>query len=279
MPASLCRVEARGGPRVIAAAALALALGVAPAAGEVPPAAVPERTQPERLAGGNHWRFSVERAGAVHVWTPQGYDPRSAGVLVYVHGYYTDADESWQIHNLPEQFRASRRNAMFVVPEAPVGGADRVRWDDPRKLLAAVRAHCDELVLPAGPVVAMGHSGAFRTIATWLEAPRLEEVILIDGFYWNDQDFAAWLQGDSGGRRRRMVVVGFETAERTEQFLVANFGDALVRDAIPERGMDFKRREREARVVYLRSQYGHMELITEGRVIPVLMALAPFRPL
>lgn len=264
---------------MIAAAALAVALCAAPAMGGEGQPGGPERAQPESLAGGNHWRFNVERAGAVHVWTPRGYEPRSAGVLIYVHGYFTDADEAWRLHNLPEQFRASRRNALFIVPEAPVGGADRVRWDDPRKLLAAVRAHCDELVLPAGPVVAMGHSGAYRTIAAWLEAPRLEEVILIDGFYWNEQEFAAWLQGDAGGRRRRLVIVGFETAERAEQFLLANFGDALVRDAVPERGIDFRRREREARVVYLRSQYGHMELVAEGRVIPVLLALAPFRPL
>jgi hypothetical protein len=263
---------------MMAAAALALALCAARAEAE-PLAAEPERVQPERLAGGNHWRFTVERAGVVHVWTPRGYDPHTAGAVLYVHGYFTDADESWRLHNLAEQFRASRRNALFVVPEAPVGGGDRVRWDDPRKLLAAVRSHCGELAMPAGPLVAMGHSGGFRTLAAWLEAPRLEEVILIDGLYWNEQDFAAWLQGESGGRRRHLVMVGFETSERAEQFLLAGFGDALVRDAIPERGIDFRRREREARVVYLRSQYGHMELVTEGRVIPVLLALTALRPL
>lgn len=265
----------------MASAALALALCVAGAArAEAEPlAAEPERVQPVRLAGGNHWRFAVERAGAVHVWTPRGYDPHTAGVVLYVHGYFTDADASWRLHNLAEQFRASRRNALFVVPEAPVGGGDRVRWDDPRKLLAAVRSRCGELAMPAGPLVAMGHSGAFRTLTAWLEAPRLEEIILIDGLYWNEQDFAAWLQGESAGRRRRLVMVGFETSERAEQFLLAGFGDALVRDAIPQRGIDFRRREREARVVYLRSQYGHMELVTEGRVIPVLLALTPLRPL
>jgi hypothetical protein len=259
---------------MIFAAAIALTLGVVPA-GAAPLEAIPA----ERVAGGQHWRFTAERAGAVHVWVPKAYEPRTAGVLIYIHGYYTDADESWMLHNLAEQFRASRRNALFIVPEAPVSGSDRVRWDDPQKLLDAVRARCGELVLPAGPLVVMGHSGAFRTVAAWLNAPRLEEIILIDGFYWNDQDFGAWLKGEARGHARRLILVGFETTERSEQFLVAGFGDALVRDQIPERVIDFRRRERSAQVLYLRSQYGHMQLITEGRVIPLLLALTPLRAL
>ncbi len=259
---------------LILTAAIALALGAAPASGSPL-----EAVQSEKVAGGQHWRFTVERAGPVHVWVPKAYEPHTAGVLIYIHGYYTDSDESWMLHNLPEQFRASRRNALFIVPEAPVGAPDRVRWDDPQKLLDAVRARCSGLVLPAGSLVVMGHSGAFRTVAAWLGAPRLEEVILIDGFYWNDQNLATWLKGEVGSHPRRLILVGFETTERSEQFLTAGFGDALVRDQIPERVIDFRRREREAQVLYLRSQYGHMELITEGRVIPLLLALTPLRAL
>lgn len=230
----------------------------------------------EFVAGGTHWRLATPR-GPVHVWRPPGLDLRTAGILVYVHGYYTDVDVAWARHRLPEQFRLSRRNAIFVAPEAPVGDHERVRWNDLEELLSTVRRA--GVSLPAGPVVAMGHSGGFRTIVPWLGSARLEQVILLDGLYNNEADFAAWLAGVSAGRApRRMVLVAFETTERSEAF-AAGFPDALVRDVVPESPGEFRRRERETRLLLLRSQFDHMGMVTGGQVIPVLARLAPFRPL
>jgi len=231
----------------------------------------------DTVAGGTHWRLMTDR-GPVHVWRPPSYDQKTAGILVYLHGYYTNADEAWGHHGLAEQFRQCRRNALFVVPEAPVHNMEKVRWDEPDLLLETVKAMTHQSV-PTGPLSLMGHSGGFRTILTWLSSPRVEQVILLDGLYNNEADFLAWLKADpkppSG---RRMVVVGFETAERSEAF-VTNFPEALVREGVPETPGEFKRRERQAKVLYVRSQFDHMALVTEGRAIPVLLRLAPFRPL
>jgi len=41
--------------------------------------------------------------------------------VIYVHGYYTDADGAWSEHDLARQFKASHQNAMFIVPDAPSG--------------------------------------------------------------------------------------------------------------------------------------------------------------
>src|SRR6185503_17480091 len=79
------------------------------------------------VAGGRHVRFETEH-GAVHVWRPRGYDRATAGIVVYVHGYFTDVDKAWEEHALAEQFAASRQNALFIVPEAPAGKAEEVRW-------------------------------------------------------------------------------------------------------------------------------------------------------
>ena len=57
--------------------------------------------------------------GAVHVWVPAGYDRETAGTVIYVHGYWTDADGAWRDHELARQFKASHQNAMFIVPDAP----------------------------------------------------------------------------------------------------------------------------------------------------------------
>src|SRR5262249_5301326 len=48
----------------------------------------------EPLNGGVHWKIKTD-IGFIHVWHPKGYEPRSAATIVYVHGYYTDADTAW----------------------------------------------------------------------------------------------------------------------------------------------------------------------------------------
>lgn len=247
-----------------------------PAPGPAPPDE-PGNVVKDLVAGGTHWRLETDK-GPVHVWRPPGFDPRTAGILLYVHGYYVTADEAWEHHRLAEQFRASQRNAVFIVPEAPTSIPDRVRWADPEALFEAIRTQAD-IALPQGPVSAVGHSGAFRTLLGWLGSPRLEQIILLDGLYNAEDMFLAWLKSDpkppSG---RRMVIVGFETAERTEPFL-ANFPEALYRAGVPASGAQFKRREREAKVLYVQSQFDHMGLVTEGKAIPVLLRLSPFKAL
>jgi hypothetical protein len=79
----------------------------------------------DTVLGGRHWRIKTAQ-GAVHVWVPADYDRETAGTVVYVHGYYTDADGAWQEHELARQFKASRQNAMFVVPDAPSGNDEHV---------------------------------------------------------------------------------------------------------------------------------------------------------
>src|SRR5688572_27928889 len=98
--------------RVAAAVLLVLAAGQAHAGGPhwPPPLAglVPDDRGPtyraarlthERLHGGEHWRFETWN-GPVHVWRPSGYDPATAGTVLYVHGYYTDVDKAWREHRL-----------------------------------------------------------------------------------------------------------------------------------------------------------------------------------
>ena len=55
----------------------------------------------------------------MHVWVPPSYDRATAGTVVYVHGYWTDADGAWRDYSLARQFRASHQNALFIVPDAP----------------------------------------------------------------------------------------------------------------------------------------------------------------
>ncbi|MEJ7596954.1 MAG: hypothetical protein WKG01_03505, partial [Kofleriaceae bacterium] len=69
----------------------------------------------DTVLGGRHWRIKTAQ-GAVHVWVPPGYDRATAGTVVYVHGYWTDADGAWKEHELARQFKMSRQTAIFIVP-------------------------------------------------------------------------------------------------------------------------------------------------------------------
>ena len=99
-------------------------------------------------AGGQHIRLATEH-GPVHLWMPPGYRQETAGIALYVHGYYTDVDRAWTEHRLAAQFRDSGRNALFIAPEAPAGAADEVRW--PLLASSCRSAAPDRLAPPVGP--------------------------------------------------------------------------------------------------------------------------------
>jgi hypothetical protein len=216
-------------------------------------------------AGGLHTRVDTPH-GPIHLFRPAGYERRSAGLVIYVHGLYTRVDQAWREHHLAAQFAASGANALFIACEAPESAVEEPAWDDVDAMIDTALKKA-RLRRPGGALVAVGHSGAYRTLAAWLRAPALHQLILIDAMYGNEEDFRAWLQAD---RANRMTLVVKGTARRADPF-VRSFPRALTLPRIPDSFDQLTRAERTARLLYLRSQYGHMELITEGRALPVLL--------
>lgn len=226
------------------------------------------------LDDGRHTRFGTDDKGPVHVWRPGTYQPQTAITVVYVHGFYDNTDSAFFGHRLSEQFRDSGRNALFVVPEAPSWRTDDVVWKDLQELLTAVEKQA-KVKLPAGPVWVIAHSGAYRTAVAWLGHPRLERVILLDALYSADDEFGAWVKSqknaDGGAAVHRLTVIGFDTAQRAEWFLRAHPG-AVKLDDLPFLYDGFRGAQATATVLYMQSdRFGHMELVTSGRVLPVLL--------
>ncbi|HUH04232.1 MAG TPA: hypothetical protein VML75_19675 [Kofleriaceae bacterium] len=239
------------------------------AVAEVPGGATAEPALVEQeLLGGSHWRFETSR-GAVHVWTPPAYDYAGAGIVVYVHGYRTNVDRAWTEHQLAAQFLASQQNALFIVPEAPDGLRKRVEWPSLGQLLREVRKRTG-VKRPWGHVVAVGHSGAYRTLVRWLDYRHLDHIILLDGMYGNEDEFGAWLSRARGANK--LILVGADTLRWTEPF-VRRHRASQVFDLIPETLDDIAEDERRGRLLYMRSQYDHMGLVTNGKTIPVLLRL------
>jgi hypothetical protein len=73
-----------------------------------------------------------------------------------------------------------------------------------------------------------------------------------------------------------MTLVVKGTARRADPF-VRSFRRAVTVGEIPDWFDDLSRAQKSAKLLCLRSQYGHMELITEGRTLPVLLQRAAFR--
>lgn len=227
-------------------------------------------TSMDRVAGGVHWRFRTKK-GTVHVWRPPGYRTKTAGVLVYVHGHGSTADSAWSRFELAKQFRGSKQNALFVVPDSVHDRDDRLKYDSLAELLKEVHRHT-RLQRPGGTVVVIGHSGAFRSILAWLDYRPLAHIILLDALFGGAEKFAAWLEKPG----HKMTVVGEDTAEKAEAFL-RGFKGVVRMKKIPEKWDDFTKVQRTARLLYLQSQYGHMQLVTNGKVIPLLLRRTPLR--
>jgi hypothetical protein len=217
------------------------------------------------VVGGDHWRIETKN-GPVHIYRPDRFDPSVGGTVVYVHGFHDTADTSWRDHKLAEQFAESNKQALFIVPEAPVGPGDEVRWARVGELLNTVH-RATGLRRPAGPLVVMGHSAAYRTISSWLDDEAISHVILVDALYGNEDRFLSWLDASS---RHRLTIVAEDTIPQAEPF-VSRVPGAVTLSSIPPRLNDARR----ARVVYMRSQLDHMALVTSGKALPVLLQRTP----
>ena len=229
----------------------------------------------DTVAGGRHWRIKTAQ-GAVHVWVPAGYDRATAGTVVYVHGYWTDADGAWREHQLASQFRASRQNAMFVVPDAPGSNDEGVMWPALTDLRRAVtRAN---LKLPDGPIVVIGHSGAFRTVMQWVDHRHVDQIILLDAMYSGERAFDAFIKSGKRADEHKLIVVAAGTAASSKSF-AGRYKFAVSREKMPGDAGGFSKRERRAKLLYIRSQFEHMAIVTSKKVIPVLLRLTSLEAL
>ncbi|MCB9562367.1 MAG: hypothetical protein H6708_18330 [Kofleriaceae bacterium] len=220
---------------------------------------------------GQHVRLDTDH-GAVHVWVPAGYHADGAATIVYVHGYYTDVDQAWTNHQLPEQFALSGLDAVFIACEAPAGSRPAVSWTSMGDLLDTVFARTT-ITRPMGPVIAVGHSGAFRTLLTWLDYPLLDQIVLVDALYAEVEPFRAWLAASPS---HRLIDVGEDTVRWTDELARAEAGEGSIEvDRFPFEDRGWPEGAFEARLLTVRSQMGHMELVTAGVALPMLLRLLP----
>ncbi len=222
------------------------------------PARPPGDALDERVAAGRHWRLDTAR-GAVHVWVPADYDAETVAAVVFIHGYWVGVDEAWDMYRLAQQFALSGINAMFIAPEAPATKWEPIAWPSLADLVRTVAARVDA-AMPAHRLVAVGHSGAYRTLALWLANPALDTVVLLDALY-ADYGLLHWMRAS---KQRRLVNIVYETG-RFSDYLHRRLPSTRRIDGLPPDGLP------DARILYVRTGAGHWELVTDGVALPLAL--------
>jgi len=214
-------------------------------------------TVDEVIAAGHQWRFETAR-GPIRVWIPALYDSATAATVVFVHGYAIDLDEAWSDCQLSAQFARSGLNAMFVAAAAPRQRRDAIVWPSPTALLAAVAAHT-EVAMPTHRLVAIGHSGAYRTLAAWLYDDRLDTVVLLDAVY-GEPGFTPWLRTAA---HHRLINIASETTRYSDEMHRhlpdTTYVEGLAGDLPGDR------------IVYARTHVGHWQLLDDGIALPLAL--------
>lgn len=235
------------------------------------PPAVPEPSPiAKAVAAGKHVRIDGLR-GPIHVWIPAGYHADTGATVIYIHGYFDNTDTSWIGHQLPEQFALSGLNAMFISPEAPIAQKIPVNYPDLGELLRIVEEGTGA-TRGAALTAAVGHSGAFRTLQAWLDEPTLDHITMIDAMYGEEELIAAWLRASP---RRRLITLGEDTVLATESFAQKFPNDTLTIDRVPPSYELWPAAAYTAKHLYVKAQFLHMPLVTEGIVLPSLLRLLP----
>jgi hypothetical protein len=221
------------------------------------------------VAAGRHVRIDGPR-GPIHVWIPPSYHADSGATVIYLHGYFDDADTAWTGHQLPQQFALSALNALFIVPEAPVAQKLPINYPDLGELLRLVE-DATGVTRGAALTVAVGHSGAFRTLQAWLDEPLLDQLVMIDAMYGDEDAIVGWVRASP---RHRLIFVGEDTLLATES-VADKLPETVTIDRVPPTYDTWPAAAKTARSVYVRAQYLHMPLITDGIVLPALLRLLP----
>ena len=222
----------------------------------MPPA---DKRLDELVEAGRSWRIETTR-GPIHVWIPANYDAKTAATVVFVHGYHLPIDQAWVDYRLPQQFALSGINAMFIAPAAPLAKREQMPWPSLRALVASVATHLDGVRMPTKRLVAMGHSGAYRTLAVWLANEGLDTVVLLDALY-GEYRFAGWVRES---KQHRLLNIAYETG-RWSDYMHRMLPSTQKVDGLPLEGFP------DARITYAKTDVGHFQLVTDGVAIPLAL--------
>jgi hypothetical protein len=195
-------------------------------------------------------------------------------MVVYFHGWNNNVDTVLSQFNLIEQFHASGRQAILVMPEGPKNAPDSFggKLEEAWRFRLFIDEVLDKLhkeitrisKFTPGNITLAGHSGAYRVISYILlrgGLPRnINEVCLFDGLYGDIEKFSYWLD-HYNGRFIDIYTPGGGTRWESE-----NLMECLTAWGIPYALIetdDFTSEQlNNERIVFIKSSLGHNEVIS-----------------
>lgn len=169
---------------------------------------------PARMHGMDAFPFAGHyEDSSVVVVKPEGWFETAAGVnlIIHFHGHRNHVLKVLEKFNLPQQLRASRKNALLVFAQGPKNVPDSFggNMEEPGGLKRFVesvlrRLQQDSLIArtQTGKIILSAHSGGYRPTAFALEVGGLTEkitdVFLFDAFYAQHDKFFNWVKNSNG---------------------------------------------------------------------------------
>lgn len=245
---------------------------------------------PSRAAGHPYQGefYSAEKHYADHtvaLFIPKDYrETGHVDFVVHFHGWRNTVAGTLQQFKLIEQFAASGRNAVLLVPAGPRDAPDSAggKLEDPegfRRFMDEAlttlrqRAGFAQSNLIAGGIILSGHSGGYRVMAAILDCggltAQVREVWLFDALYAQADKFLAWSE-KPGGRLVNIYTDGGGTKIRTGEIM----------SALKQRGASFLATTDRAvtvpelttnKFVFLHTDLGHNEVVAERKTFCQLL--------
>jgi pimeloyl-ACP methyl ester carboxylesterase len=216
----------------------------------------------------NQWRLVHPKEGVVLVWHPQ-FEGQLDGIVVYVHGDSTSADEEWEKHGILQQFRESGSKSLFIVPTMAQSWKEPMRWKgDLEGLIQFVTDQTQ--VRPKSEITLIGHSAGFRTVARWLGNPNVRRVILLDALYGYFPEYRRWLQAKP---EHQLVLVATKSGKPSTKPWAKPFAQripgAVIYESLPA-ALDPMVLS-QSTMIYIETDQSHNGVAWGGKIIPMLL--------
>ena len=183
---------------------------------------------------------------SVAIFVPKGFrETGRVDVVIHFHGWNNTVGGTLAGFQLIEQFMASSKNALLVVPEGPRNAPDSFggKLEDPdgfKRFVAELAATLKSRAafkndFAIGNIILSGHSGGYRVISAILDrgdlSAKVKEVWLFDALYAETEKFLAWsdehlgrlinIYTDGGGTKDDSETMMAQLTKRGTPFLAA----------------------------------------------------------
>jgi hypothetical protein len=212
----------------------------------------------------------------VGIFVPKGFRVTSRlDFIVHFHGWRHSVAGTLAEYKLIEQFAASGKNAILIVPQGPLNVTDSFggKLEDTNGFKnfmdEAVRQLCDRGMLPRGDfqigdIILSGHSGGYHVMAAILDhggmSGKIQEVWLFDALYESANIFSSW-QKNQDGRLLNIYTDHGGTREETEQ-LMAAYRAAGVKYSWLEENRCTRKDIQNGKIIFIHSDLVHNDVVS-----------------